>query len=55
MTIDDFSGQEIRRTDNGMEFTEDGLVAAPQQPSPLELDENGLPVDLEQLIAKAGA
>lgn len=47
--LDDFSGLEIRRTINGMR-EEDGLPTPPQHPEPLELGEDGLPVDLAKLI-----
>ncbi len=50
--LDDFSGLEIRRTINGMR-EEDGLPTPPQHPEPLELDENGLPVHLDDLLGRA--
>ena len=42
--IDHFSGLEIRRTDNGLRKYD---LEAPQDPEPLKLDENGLPVGWE--------
>ena len=47
--IDKFSGLKIRKTLNGMR-AEDNLPAPPQYVVPLELDENGLPVDFDKLV-----
>ena len=44
LTRDEYSGLEIRKTDNGLK---DCDLEAPQTNSPLELDERGLPVGWE--------
>lgn len=43
-TRDEFSGLEIRPTDNGLKECD---MEAPQTPGLLELDERGLPVGWE--------
>lgn len=50
--IDEHSGLEIRKTLNGMR-KEDGLPTPPQTRQVLEMDENGLPVDLKSLLGDA--
>ena len=48
--IDKLSGLEVRKTVNGMR---DDLPAPPQYVVPLELDEDGLPVHLDDLLGRA--
>lgn len=43
-TVDHYSGNPIRRTDNGMR---DCDLPADQTPKPLEIGKDGLPVGLE--------
>lgn len=44
VVCDPFSGLVVRFTDNGMK---EGDLPAPQDPRPLELDANGLPIGWE--------
>lgn len=49
--IDEYSGNEIRKTDNGIK---EGDKVSPQTPELLELDENGVPVGFEEWEVHGG-